>query len=118
MQGEQAETLVARVKAEEGESRAKTAKSMQRTPNQSSRSKGKDTLATETMSSAKPQPARENTTSGQVRTNKQYSFKEEHVVSLFKLLYKSNKLKFPEIKRSEEVGKVDDPNYCLYHRML
>ena len=40
------------------------------------------------------------------------------MVSLFKLLQKSNKLKLPEIRRPEEVGKSDDPSYCLYHRML
>jgi len=37
---------------------------------------------------------------------------------LFKLLHKSNKLKLPEAKRPKEVGKTDDPNYCLYHKML
>ena len=56
--------------------------------------------------------------SDQARTNKLYSFKDEHVVPLFKLLQKSNKLKLPEIKRLEEAGKSDDPGYYLYHRML
>ena len=56
--------------------------------------------------------------SGQPRGNKTYSFKDEHVVSLFKLLQKSNRLKLLEIRRPEEVGKKKDPNYCLYHRML
>ena len=55
---------------------------------------------------------------GQAHANKLYSFKDEHVVSLFKLLQKSNRLKLSEIRRSEEVGKTDDPNYYLYHRML
>jgi len=57
-------------------------------------------------------------TSGQVRANKQYSLKDEHVVSLLKLLHKSNKFKLPEAKHPEEMGKTDDPNYCLYHRMV
>jgi len=57
-------------------------------------------------------------TSGQARANKLYSFNDERVVSLFKLLQKSNKLKLPEVKHPEEVGKTDDPSYCLYHRML
>jgi len=41
-------------------------------------------------------------------------------MSSFCLSYftKSNKLKLPEAKRPEEVGKTDDPNSCLYHRML
>jgi len=55
---------------------------------------------------------------GQPRTNKSYSVKDEHVVSLFKLLQKSNRLKLLEIRCPEEVGKTDDPNYCLYRRML
>ena len=53
-----------------------------------------------------------------MRANKQYCFKDEHVVSLFKLLHKSNKLNLSEAKRSEEVGKTDDSSYCLYHRMV
>ena len=50
--------------------------------------------------------------------NKQYSFKDEHVVSFFKLLHKRNKLKLSEAKRPEEVGKTDYPNYCLYQKMV
>jgi len=53
-----------------------------------------------------------------VRANKQYSLKDEHVVSLLKLLHKSNKFKLLEAKHPEEIGKTDDPNYCLYHRMV
>jgi len=55
---------------------------------------------------------------GQAHANKLYSFKDEHVISLFKLLQKSNKLKLSEIRHPEEVEKTDDPSYCLYHRML
>jgi len=55
---------------------------------------------------------------GQARVNKLYSFKDEHVVTLFKLLQKSNTLKLLEIRCPEEVRKTDDPSYCLYHRML
>ena len=40
------------------------------------------------------------------------------MVSLFKLLKKSNILKLPEIRCPEEGGKFDDPRYCLYYRML
>ena len=56
----------------------------------------------------------------QACANKQYSFKEEHVVSLSlsKLLQKSNQFKLLEVRHPEEVGKTDDPNYFLYHRML
>ena len=54
----------------------------------------------------------------QPRANKSYSFKDEHMVSLFKLLQKSNIFQLSEIRCPEEVGKIEDPNYCLYHRML
>ena len=54
----------------------------------------------------------------QARANKLYSFKDEHMVSLFKLLQKSNKLKFLEVRCPEEVGKSDDPSYYVYHLML
>ena len=37
---------------------------------------------------------------------------------MFKLLNKNNRLKLPEARRPEEVGKTDNPNYFLYHRML
>ena len=37
---------------------------------------------------------------------------------MFKLLNKSNRLKLPEVRRPEEVGKTDNLKYYLYHRML
>jgi len=40
------------------------------------------------------------------------------MVSLFKLLQKSNKLKLPEARRPEEVGNTDDSSYYLYYKML
>jgi len=67
---------------------------------------------------SKPQPVIGGSSSSQPRANMQYSFKDEHVDSLFKLLNKSNKLKLPKARRLDEVGKTDNPNYCLYHRML
>ena len=75
-------------------------------------------MAAETKSPVKPQPTRGGSSSNQLRANKNYSFKDEHVDSLFKLLNKSNRLKLPEVRRLEDVGKTDNPNYCLYHRML
>ena len=115
-QGEQAEEIVARVKAEESKPRPE--KSTRRAPEVSSQAKRKDTLATETKSLPKPQLTRGGGSSNQTRTNKQYSFKDEHVDTLFKLLNKSNILKLSEAKRSEEVGKTGNPNYYLYHRMM
>ena len=69
-------------------------------------------------SPSKTQSVRGGMATGQPRANKLYSFKDEHVVSLFKLVQKSNKLKLLDIRQPEDVGKTDDPSYCLYHRML
>ena len=77
-----------------------------------------DNLATEIKSPVKPQSVKGSGSSSQPRANKQYSFKDEHVDSLFKLLNKSNRLKLPEARRPEKVDKTDNPNYRLYHRML
>jgi len=115
-ESEQEEEIVTRVKAEENKPRPE--ESTRRAPEEYFQGKRKDTLATETKSPSKPQPARGGSSSTQSHANKQYSFKDEHVDSLFKLLKKSNKLKLPKIRRIEEVGKTDNPNYCLYHRIL
>ena len=78
-QGEQAEEIIVRVKAEEN--KLKPEKSTRRAPEASFQAKRKDTLETETKSSSKPQPARGGSSSTQPRANKQYSFKDEHVAS-------------------------------------
>ena len=49
---------------------------------------------------------------------KQYSFKDELVVTIFHLLQKGNKLKLPAAWRPNEVGRTSDPNYYLFHRMV
>ena len=49
---------------------------------------------------------------------KVYSFKDEQVVTIFYLLYKDNKVKLPEVRRPNEVGRTNDANYCLFHRMV
>ena len=90
-QGEQAEEIITRVRAVENKPR--TEKSTRRALEISFQSKRKDTLATETKSPVKSQPARGGGSSSQPRANKQYAFKDEHVDSLFKLLNKSNRLK-------------------------
>jgi len=45
---------------------------------------------------------------GQASANKLYYLKDEHVVSLFKSLQMSNKFKWLEVRRPEEVGKFVD----------
>jgi len=72
----------------------------------------------EVKSPSKTQSVRGGMPPGQTRASKLYFFKDEHMIHLIKLLQKSNKLKLPKIRRPEEVGKTDDPSYCLYHRML
>ena len=113
-QGEQAEEIVARVKAEENKPILE--KLTRRTTEVSFQSKQKDTLAAETKSPVKPQPTRGGGSPSQPRASRQYFFKDEHVNLLFKLLNKSNRLKLPKVRRPKEVGKTDNPNYCLYHR--
>ena len=115
-QGAQAEEIVARVNAEENKLRPE--KSTRRAPETSFQVKRKETLATEMKSPSKSQPVIGGSSSSKPHANKQYSFKDEHVSSLFKLLNKSNRLKLPEARRPEEVGKTDNLNNCLYHRML
>jgi len=39
-------------------------------------------------------------------------------VTIFHLLIKGNKLKLPKVRRSNEVGCTNDPNYCLFHRIV
>ncbi|OMO88380.1 hypothetical protein COLO4_20280 [Corchorus olitorius] len=40
------------------------------------------------------------------------------VASMLDELLKSKVIALPEMKRPEESGKVDDPNYCKYHRLV
>ena len=75
-------------------------------------------MAIEVKSPSKPKPTRGSNSSELMRANKQYSFKNEHVVSLFNLFHESNKLKLSEVRHPEEIGKKDDSNYYLYHKML
>src|SRR5436189_1175899 len=52
------------------------------------------------------------------RSQVKYSFKDDKVEALFKMLNKGGQLKLPEPRNPEDVGKTDDPRYCLYHRAL
>ena len=38
--------------------------------------------------------------------------------SLFETLYQAKKFRLPEPRNQEDVDKVDDPQYCAYHRGL
>jgi len=37
---------------------------------------------------------------------------------LFTLLQKGDKLKLSEVQRPNKVGRTNDPNYCLFYRMV
>ena len=63
----------------------------------------------EAKSPPKTQSVKRGMASSQPRGNKSYSFKDEHVVSLFKLLQKSNRLKLPEIRSPKKWGRWKIP---------
>src|SRR3954469_13578051 len=52
------------------------------------------------------------------RSQIKYSFKDDKVEALFKMLDKGGQLKLPEPRNPKDMGKTDDPRYCLYHRAL
>ena len=118
LQGVQVEEIIAKVRAEEKENKSRPDKPTWIAPELSPQPRRRDTLTTEVKSPSKTQSVRGGMARGQACANKLYSFKDEQMVSLFKLLQKSNKLKLSEVRRLEEVGKTNDPSYCLYHRML
>ena len=49
---------------------------------------------------------------------RQYYFKDEHVVTIFHLFNKRNKHKLPKATRPDEAGRTNHPNYYLFHRMV
>ena len=114
-QGEQAEIILKRMEAEE--SQPKRGSDRQGPPRSSPQSKGKDVMAVETTSSPKV-PQKQKGAPSDPRFQKHYDFKGEQVMTIFKSLLKGKKIKLPEIRRPEDASKTDDPNYCLYHRMV
>lgn len=53
----------------------------------------------------------------QNRKSKVYSFNRDKVKKIFNDAIKRG-LQLPEPKRPKDVGKIDDSNYCLYHRLI
>ena len=49
---------------------------------------------------------------------KNYPFLESDVPGIFDDLVKEKLIDLPEMKRPDEAGKVNDPNYCKYHRLV
>ena len=52
------------------------------------------------------------------RQEKKYSFFDSDVSSILDELLKSKLIQLPELKRFEEANRVNDPNYCKYHRLI
>ncbi|PIN26509.1 hypothetical protein CDL12_00732 [Handroanthus impetiginosus] len=49
---------------------------------------------------------------------KEYPFPDSDVPHIFDELLARKLIELPEPKRPEEAGKVDDPKYCKYHRVV
>ncbi|KAH0773265.1 hypothetical protein KY290_010402 [Solanum tuberosum] len=49
---------------------------------------------------------------------KKYPFLDSDVSEIFDELLELKLIDLPEMKRPDEAGKVDDPNYCKYHRLV
>ena len=49
---------------------------------------------------------------------KVYPFLDADMPEMLEQLLKLQLIKLLECKRPEEMGKVDDPNYCKYHRII
>ena len=49
---------------------------------------------------------------------KVYPFPNEDVLNILKQLLQLKLIELPECKQLEDIGKVDDPNYCKYHHII
>ena len=87
---------------------------------QSSQAKGKETIAIKLFRETPSKPKRSSSNSNPKFKfpQKQYSFKDEQVVTIFHLLNKGDKLKLPTVRRPDELGHTNDPNYYLFHMMV
>ena len=47
-----------------------------------------------------------------------YRFIDADMPEMLEQLLKLQLIELPECKRPEEMGKVNDPNYCKYHRII
>ena len=49
---------------------------------------------------------------------KVYPFIDVDMPEMLEQLLKLKLIELPKCKRPEKMGKVDDPNYCKYHRII
>ena len=86
---------------------------------QSSQAKGKETMSVELSGDVQSKAKKTGFNNQESKFYpKQYSFKDDQVVTIFHLLHKGNKIKLPDARRPNEIGRTNDPKYCLYHRMI
>ncbi|TYK28163.1 ty3-gypsy retrotransposon protein [Cucumis melo var. makuwa] len=52
------------------------------------------------------------------RQEKVYPFPYSDIADMLEQLLEKQLIQLPECKRPEQAGKVDDPNYCKYHRVI
>ncbi|KAA0068178.1 retrotransposon gag protein [Cucumis melo var. makuwa] len=52
------------------------------------------------------------------RQKKVYLFSYSNVADMLEQLIEKQLIRLPEYKRPEQVEKVDDPNFCRYHRVI
>ena len=52
------------------------------------------------------------------REQKVYPFPDEDVPNILEQLLQLKLIELPECKRREDMGKVDNSNYCKYHRII
>ena len=52
------------------------------------------------------------------REQKVYPFLNEDMPNILEQLLQLKLIELPECRRPEDMGKVDDPNYCKYHRII
>jgi hypothetical protein len=52
------------------------------------------------------------------RQSQKYSFPDEEVEDLFMGLRELSFIELPKPKRSEEVSRFNEPNFCHYHRIV
>jgi len=86
---------------------------------QSSQAKGKETMSVELSEDVQSKAKKSGFNNQESKfPPKQYSFRDDQVVTIFHLLHKGNKMKLPDARRPNEIGRTNDPKYCLYHRMI
>ena len=52
------------------------------------------------------------------RQEKFYPFPDSDVADMLEQMLEKQLIQLPECKRPKQAEKVDDPNYCKYHRVI